>query len=96
MASKFKRILQRRAQKAKSTKVLGRLHPYQGLGMPLVTEKAYKQVEESNTYRFRVHKDANKNDIRQAVKSVYDVTPRSVRVINVPAKGRMQRQLVRR
>ncbi len=90
------RIKKRRAKTAISPKMLGKLTPYQIIGAPLMTEKVYKLAEESNTYTFRVHKQANKNDIKMSLASLYDVTPKSVRVINVPYKGRMQRKLVRR
>jgi len=90
------RIKQRRAKTAISPRALGTLTPYQIIGAPLMTEKVYKMAEESNTYTFRVHKTANKNDIKLSLAALYDVTPKSVRVMNVPYKGRMQRKLVRR
>ena len=92
----YKDILRRRAQKAASTKVLGKLTPYQVIGTPLITEKAYKQVEQANTYSFRVHTSANKQDVKASLEIIYKVTPLSVRLINVPYKGRANRKLVRR
>lgn len=92
----YKDILRKRAQKSTAVKALNTLHPCQIVGKPLITEKAYKQVESLNTYYFRVHKDANKNDVKECIKSLYNVEPMSVRIINVPYKGRMQRKLVRR
>jgi hypothetical protein len=38
----FKDVLRQRAKKATQPKVLGKLHPYQIIGTPLITEKAYK------------------------------------------------------
>lgn len=90
------RIKRKRAQTAISPKALGRLTPFQIIGQPLMTEKVYKLAEKLNTYTFKVHKDSNKNDVKLSLKSLYDVTPKSVRIINVPYKGRMQRKLVRR
>jgi len=92
----YKDILRQRAKKAASTKVLGKYTPYQIIGTPLITEKAYKQVEAVNTYSFRVHKDANKNDVKASLQSIYNVTPVSVRLMNVPMKWRARRALVRR
>ncbi len=86
----------KRAIKSQSPKMLGELTPYQIIWAPLMTEKVYKQANDLNTYTFRVHKLANKNDVKMSLKSLYDVTPKSVRIINVPYKGRMQRKLVRR
>ena len=92
----YKDILRKRAQKSASMKVLGKLNPYQIIGKPLITEKAYKQVESDNVYTFRVHSEANKQDIKASLKSIYDVHAIGVRLINVPYKGRANRKLVRR
>lgn len=70
--------------------------PYDILLSPIVTEKTYKQQESANTYAFKVHTDANKNDVKKAIVHIYKVSPLSVRLLNVPYKGRMQRSLVRR
>ncbi len=90
------RIKKSRAKKAISPKMLGTLSPVQIIGSPLMTEKVYKLANDHNTYTFRVHKDANKNDVKLSIQSLYDVTPKSVRIMNVPYKGRLQRKLVRR
>lgn len=92
----YQQILQRRAKKSAETKVLGKLHAMEIIGKPMITEKAYKQVEQMNTYWFRIDKAANKNDVKAALKSIYKVEPLSIRVVNVVAKGRMNRKLVRR
>lgn len=92
----FKEILRRRAAKALKTTALKTLHPTQIIGKPLVTEKAYKQVEELNTYSFMVHETATKVDIHKALFFLYSVEPMSVRVMRVPYKGRTQRKMVRR
>ena len=70
--------------------------PYQILGKPVITEKAYKLSEEQNTYTFRVNREANKADVIQSLEFIYKVTPLSVRICNVPSKGRMNRKLVRK
>jgi large subunit ribosomal protein L23 len=61
------------------------LHPAQVLIRPVVSEKSYHQVTE-NRYTFRVHQDAHKTQIRQAVEELFDVTVVGVNVIKMPAK----------
>ncbi len=52
---------------------------------PLITEKA--AISESiNKYCFKVAKWATKNQIKQAVKELYDILPIKVHVINVEGK----------
>jgi large subunit ribosomal protein L23 len=41
---------------------------------PIVTEKMTKLGEKLNRYGFKVDKDANKIQIKQAVEALYDVT----------------------
>lgn len=53
-------------------------------------------VEDLNTYVFKVHNKANKNDVKLSLKTLYGVTPKSVRMMKVISKGRMYRKLVRR
>lgn len=48
--------------------------------IPLATEKAYRMITDNNEYLFRVPLSANKDQIAQAIKEQYDVTPVSVRV----------------
>ncbi len=50
-----------------------------------ITEKATMHSEQS-VYTFNVADTANKRDILLAVKKLYNVTPRKVRVVNVPTK----------
>ena len=52
---------------------------------PVVTEKAYAGVE-VNKYAFRVHPDAHKTQIRQAVEELFDVRVERVNVSMVQAK----------
>ena len=92
----FREIRQKRAKKQLAVKVLDYLPPHAVLIAPIVTEKTYKQQEDANVYAFKVHSDANKNDIKKAIVLLYNVSPVSVCVSRVPYKGRMQRKLVRR
>lgn len=52
---------------------------------PRVTEKATLSAEQ-DVYVFDVVTDANKFQIKEAVKSLYKVTPVKVNVVTVPAK----------
>lgn len=48
---------------------------------PRITEKAANLLEK-NIYTFEVTKGASKYDVRDAVKSLYKVTPLAVRIVN--------------
>ena|SRR3989338_2222025 len=92
----FRQILQKRGVKQNDVRVLKKLTPHDVLLSPIVTEKTYKQQESANIYTFKVHSDANKNDVKKALLYLYKVSPLQVHIISVPYKGRMQRKLVRR
>ncbi|MFA6256169.1 MAG: 50S ribosomal protein L23 [Candidatus Absconditabacterales bacterium] len=92
----FKQILQARAKKNTTGKVLKKVSSYGVILSPLVTEKTHKQQEATNKYSFKVHNDANKNDIKQAIEFLYKVHPESINIIKVVYKGRNQRKLVRK
>jgi len=53
---------------------------------PVVSEKSYGQIAERGKYTFRVHADAHKTQIRQAVERVFEVDVIAVNVSKVPAK----------
>jgi large subunit ribosomal protein L23 len=92
----FKQILQARAKKNTIGKVIKKVSPYGVIISPLVTEKTHKQQEANNKYSFKVHKDANKSDVKQAIEFLYKVHPEGVNIVNVTYKGRNQRKLVRK
>jgi large subunit ribosomal protein L23 len=52
---------------------------------PVVSEKSFVQAE-IGKYTFRVHTDAHKTQIRQAVEQLFDVTVRDVRTVSVKSK----------
>ena len=52
---------------------------------PVVSEKSYV-LSAANRYTFRVHPDAHKTQIRQAVESLFDVKVVSVRTASVKSK----------
>ena len=55
---------------------------------PHVTEKTSLAMQNNNQYTFRVRRDANKTDIRQAVELMFDVKVKAVQVLNEPGKTR--------
>ncbi|MFZ5341115.1 MAG: 50S ribosomal protein L23 [Patescibacteria group bacterium] len=92
----YKDVLRKRAIKSTSLRVADKLSPFHVLLNPIFTEKAYKQTSDVNKYFFRVHQDANKNDVKIAVETVYNLTPENVNIVNVVFKGRANKKLVRR
>jgi large subunit ribosomal protein L23 len=52
---------------------------------PIVSEKSYA-ASTRGTYTFKVHQDAHKTQIRQAVEELFDVKVQRVNVIKVAAK----------
>ena len=62
------------------------LHPNEILLAPVVSEKSYEQIEENHCYSFRVHPDAHKTQIRQAVEELFNVHVERVNVIKVQSK----------
>jgi large subunit ribosomal protein L23 len=75
------------------------MHPYDILKRPVITEKSNFQSDLLGQFTFEVDRRANKQQIKNAVETVFDVTVERVRVINMPAKrvrrhGR--REVVRR
>jgi large subunit ribosomal protein L23 len=52
---------------------------------PVVTEKAYAGVEVGK-YSFRIHPDAHKTQVRQAVEELFDVKVERVNISMVQAK----------
>jgi large subunit ribosomal protein L23 len=52
---------------------------------PVMSEKSYNGIE-SGTYTFKVHADAHKTQIRQAVEQLFDVKVERVNVLKVQSK----------
>jgi large subunit ribosomal protein L23 len=61
------------------------LHPNEVLLAPVVTEKAYAQID-NNRYSFRVHPEAHKTQVRQAVEELFDVKVLRVNISKVQPK----------
>ena len=67
------------------------MHASQVILAPIVSEKSY-HGSTLGTYTFRVHKDAHKTQIRQAVEELFEVKVVRVNVISVPAKPKRRGQ----
>lgn len=61
------------------------LHPNQVLLAPVVSEKSYSLISDRK-YTFKVHQDAHKTQIRQAVEELFDVKVDSVNIVKVQPK----------
>ena len=61
------------------------LHPNEVLLAPVVSEKSYSLIADRK-YSFRVHSDAHKTQIRQAVEELFDVKVERVNILKVQAK----------
>ncbi len=55
---------------------------------PHITEKTSLAMANANQYTFRVRKDADKTEIKQAVELMFDVKVAGVQVVNEPGKER--------
>ena len=61
------------------------LHPNQVLLAPVVSEKSYSLITDRK-YTFKVHEDAHKTQVRQAVEELFDVEVKSVNILKVQPK----------
>ena len=61
------------------------MDPSQVIIRPVVSEKSYV-LATAGKYTFRVHPDAHKTQIKQAIEELFDVVVRDVRTISVPSK----------
>jgi large subunit ribosomal protein L23 len=61
------------------------LHPNQVLLAPVVSEKSYSLITDRK-YTFKVHEDAHKTQIRQAVEELFDVKVERVNIVKVQSK----------
>ena len=61
------------------------LHPNEVLLAPVVSEKSYSLITDRK-YTFKVHKNAHKTQIRQAVEELFEVHVENVNIIKVQAK----------
>ncbi len=74
-------------QREKKMKLL----PHQVVLRPLVTEKGMHRATRNNQYAFEVNPLAEKNDVREAVESLFNVKVVKVRTQNRKGKPRRYR-----
>lgn len=67
-----------------------RLHLYDVILEPLVTEKSTGQKEEGK-YSFRIHSEANKKSVKEAVEKIFNVHVTKVNTRLVPGKWKRVR-----
>lgn len=58
---------------------------------PVVSEKSYGLLD-ANAYTFKVHSDANKIEIRQAIETIFDVKVAKVNTANRKGKRKRNRR----
>jgi len=71
-----------------------RLEPHQVIFRPLVTEKGVYQAEKLNAYAFEIHPFATKQDVKNAVQTLWNVRVVEVRTQTRRGKPRRSRILV--
>lgn len=67
------------------------MNPYDIVQSVVITEKATELTDDLNKYTFKVAKQANKQQVRRAVESIFDVTVSSVRTMNQLGKRKRLR-----
>jgi len=68
-----------------------KLHIYDVILEPLVTEKASRESQAFGKYAFKVHRASNKKQIKSAVEKFYSVHVTKVNTINYDGKQRRLR-----
>jgi large subunit ribosomal protein L23 len=66
------------------------MDPHQVIIRPVISEKSYNLIESEGQYTFQVDRRANKNQIRRAVESAFDVKVQKVNTVNVRSKPKRQ------
>lgn len=92
----FKDILRKRAKKNSSVKMLTQFTAYDVIKYPVNSEKSINHSSLMNAYHFVVDSRASKNDVKQAVSTLYNVEVLKVTTSNLPHKWRMNRKTVRK
>jgi large subunit ribosomal protein L23 len=67
------------------------MEPSQIVLAPIVSEKSYAGTT-SGLYTFRVHDDAHRTQVRQAVEQLFDVKVKRVNIIKVQPKPKRRGQ----
>jgi large subunit ribosomal protein L23 len=66
------------------------MDPHQVILRPVISEKSYNLIESEGQYTFEVDRRANKNQIKRAVESAFDVMVQKVNTVNVRSKPKRQ------
>lgn len=74
------------------------IHLYDIVRRPVITEKSDYQSDVLRQYSFEVDTRANKQQIKEAIESIFDVDVLKVRTMVVPAKmgQRLRKQMIRK
>lgn len=64
------------------------MDPYRVIKRPYISEKGHEYIEGLNTYTFVVDLEATKADIRDALQTIWGVSPKSIRTIVTHGKKR--------
>lgn len=63
--------------------------PYSIIIQPLITEKSTRLKDDYNKHAFKVHRDANKIEIKKAIESLFNVSVLKITTSNM--KGKVKR-----
>jgi large subunit ribosomal protein L23 len=66
------------------------MDPHQVIVRPVISEKSYNLIETEGQYTFQVDRRANKNQIKRAIESSFDVRVDKVNTVNVKSKPKRQ------
>jgi large subunit ribosomal protein L23 len=64
--------------------------PHQVIIRPVISEKSYTLIETEGQYTFHVDKRSNKNQIKRAIESAFEVKVWKVNTSNVKSKPKRQ------
>jgi large subunit ribosomal protein L23 len=66
------------------------MDPHQVIIRPVISEKSYNLIESEGQYTFQVDRRANKNQIKHAIESAFDVQVQKVNTAHVKSKPKRQ------
>jgi large subunit ribosomal protein L23 len=66
------------------------MDPHQIIIRPVISEKSYNLIESEGQYTFQVDRRVNKNQIKHAVESAFDVRVQKVNTAHVKSKPKRQ------
>ena len=66
------------------------MDPHQIIIRPVISEKSYNLIESEGQYTFQVDRRANKNQIKHAVESAFDVRVQNVNTAHVKSTPKRQ------